>query len=568
MAPPQPHKRPQPSLPGAAPGVARKLSPRKLWLFRLGAILLPLLGLGMLELSCRALGLGPDVRLVRKISRPTTGMTHHLNGTVDLAYYGGTDLLGPEPRAFVLPKPPGTFRIVFLGASTVIGFPYAPEVAFPRHVEVQLRQQNPDRQFEVLNLGITAINSFALVDLLRQSLACEPDLIVVHAGHNEFYGPGGPASTAGRVPYALIHPLFALRRLRLVQLAELGNPFRQGMRDDLLDTLPTTLEIPLDGPVFRQAAENYRRNIQQMVDLAQRGGVPILLSTVACNLRDQSPMRSLWPAGSTLSQQARWERLLRQGETLLAQGDHAAALAALMDVEQELPGHARLTYRTAQCLEGLGRSDEALAAYRQARDEDACRFRAPSAFADIVKQVAARSAAARLLDVERLLAADSTPAGPGYDRFLEHVHYSYAGHVALGRIFARGIQEQILSQSWSTERDPSLHELENLVGLVPEDHLAAYSSMIEVLQTGPLKSALDATRHEAYITERIRESYHALDAPRRDAFADIPTNIMLSDLIGALAYIHQVRGNADLSEKFQRLIAVRRPWTVRRSGDP
>ena len=40
------------------------------------------------------------------------------------------------------------FPVVFLGESTVIGFPYAPEIAFPRQVEVQLQQQNPDLKFE------------------------------------------------------------------------------------------------------------------------------------------------------------------------------------------------------------------------------------------------------------------------------------------------------------------------------------------------------------------------------------------------------------------------------------
>ncbi|MDZ4688841.1 MAG: tetratricopeptide repeat protein [Planctomycetaceae bacterium] len=542
--------------------VPLKLFPRKLWLFRCAAVLLPFVLFGVLELVFRVVGIGPDVRLILRVPGQPAGLTHQLNGAVDLAYYGAADLMGPEPRRFTLPKPKDTYRIVFLGESTVIGFPYAPEIAFPRQVEVQLQQQNPELRFEVLNVGITAINSFAVVDLLQQCLACDPDLIVIHAGHNEFYGPGGPASTAGRLPYSLIGPMFALRRSRVLQFVQWINPFRGPMRDDLLDTLPRTLEIPLDGPVFEQARENYRRNLERATSLAERHHVPLLLSTMACNLKDQGPMKSISPAGISSGEQTQWERAVRNGESLLQNGDHQAALEAFHRAEQMIAGNARLSYRIAQCLEALGRNAEALSAYQKARDEDACRFRAPSAFAQIVRDTVDKSAKAKFLDVEQLVNSESSPAGPGADDFLEHVHYTFDGHVSLGRIFARGIQEQVLNRPWSPEREPSRPELETLLGVVPEDHLAAYSSTIEVLQTGPLKAALDAPRHEAEITKRIGECYYELNPARREAFADIPINFMVNDLIGSLTYIHQVRGNAELSQNFARLAAVRRPWFV------
>jgi len=225
-----------------------------------------------------------------------------------------------------------------------------------------------------------------------------------------------------------------------------------------------------------------------------------------------------------------------------------------------IAGNARLSYRTAQCLEALGRDAEALSAYQKARDEDACRFRAPSAFSQIVRDVVDKSANAKFLDVEQFVNSESSPAGPGADDFLEHVHYTFDGHARLGRIFARGIQEQSLNRPWSPDREPSRPDLETLLGVVPEDHLAAYSSIIEVLQTGPLKAALDASLHEAEITERIKESYYELTPARREAFADIPITFMVNDLIGSLVFIHQVRGNAELSQEFARLAAVRRPW--------
>jgi ABC-type uncharacterized transport system substrate-binding protein len=72
---------------------------------------------------------------------------------------------------------------VVIGGSTVLGFPYPPELAFPRHLELVLKSQQPNREIEVLNAGITAVNSVAEADVLEQALKCDPDVIVVYTGH-------------------------------------------------------------------------------------------------------------------------------------------------------------------------------------------------------------------------------------------------------------------------------------------------------------------------------------------------------------------------------------------------
>ena len=49
----------------------------------------------------------------------------------------------------------------------------------------------PDRHFEVINCGMTAINTFCLLDFATEVVGYEPDLIILYAGHNEFVGPYG-----------------------------------------------------------------------------------------------------------------------------------------------------------------------------------------------------------------------------------------------------------------------------------------------------------------------------------------------------------------------------------------
>jgi hypothetical protein len=149
--------------------VVRRLSFRRKWCFRLLAMSLPLAGLVLIELGLRWASVGMDLGLVESVGDGAPAQTFRFNPWTDQAYYGATDLSGPEPRPFMLPKPEGTFRIVVVGGSTVVGFPYPSDLAFPRFLEILLSQQGLNRKFEVLNAGITAINSFSEADLVEQA---------------------------------------------------------------------------------------------------------------------------------------------------------------------------------------------------------------------------------------------------------------------------------------------------------------------------------------------------------------------------------------------------------------
>jgi len=152
--------------------------------FRIVALGSPLIILGALNLVLYCAGVGHDTRMLVPFADVDDGHTFRMNEEASLAYYDQRDLAGPDGQPFRLPRPNGTYRILVMGASTVEGFPYYTELSFPRQIGVFLKRQLPGRHFEVLNAGIVGLNSFALVDLLPRLLACEPDLIVVYAGHN------------------------------------------------------------------------------------------------------------------------------------------------------------------------------------------------------------------------------------------------------------------------------------------------------------------------------------------------------------------------------------------------
>ncbi len=553
-------ERPSPALPPTVR--ARSWSWRKRWGFRALAVVFALLLLGGCELILRLSGVGDSRRLVTAVQpTPAGGGNFQLNPHIDRVYFGPLDMSGPEPRRFTLPKPPGTLRIVFLGESTVIGFPYGAEIAFPRQVELLLEAQQPGTDVEVLNAGITAVNSFQLIDLARECLACEPDLVVVHFGHNEYYGPAGPGSTLLAIPRWLVPWTFAARRTRILQgLTSLWPSAPPAMKHPLA-ALPRNTEIRWQDAVYQQGVANFRSHLGTIVETLRGGGTQVVLSTMGCNLCDQGPIRTVWPAATTPLQQQQVQTLLAAAEGLAARGEAGAALQRLERAEHLAAEVAAVQFRKGEVLLKLGRAEEALSAFRRARDYDGCRFRAPGEFAEIVRRLAAQQGLP-LVDIELAVAnAGGGTRVPGRDLFLEHVHYNLAGHRLVARAFAAGILTQVLHLPWRDDRDLSDADLDAALGVLEEDRLVGETFAWEVLETAPLSESLDAPRQREFLKIRLAETYRQLPRESQDAFAELSLQAMQQDLISALVQVHLSRGNQDLAADLAEIGTRRRPWS-------
>jgi len=66
---------------------------------------------------------------------------------------------------------------------------------FSRILNQRLSDAFPEKQIEIVNTATAAINSYALLDFMDEILEKQPDAILIYAGHNEFYGALGVAST-------------------------------------------------------------------------------------------------------------------------------------------------------------------------------------------------------------------------------------------------------------------------------------------------------------------------------------------------------------------------------------
>jgi len=89
-------------------------------------------------------------------------------------------------QEFRAAKPADGFRVFVLGGSSAFGFPWGARVAFPRLLGDALRAAWPERSIEVVNAAAMSYGSHRLRILTHELLRYDPDLLILHEGHNEF----------------------------------------------------------------------------------------------------------------------------------------------------------------------------------------------------------------------------------------------------------------------------------------------------------------------------------------------------------------------------------------------
>src|SRR4051794_13705678 len=283
-----------------APSLARKR------VFALLALLTPLLLFAALEGSLRALHYKGELRLFTTVANVDPKYLG-VNERVATRYFTSLKTVPTPPTdLFLRAKPTGGFRVFVLGESSTGGFSYGLNGAFFRGLGDALADVLPADTVEVINLGIAATTSYALYDEIDEILGQRPDAVLIYAGHNEFYGALGAASTQsmGAFPGFVRSYLGLQRRFKTVLLArEVATGLAQGLgaltgssRDNsrsLMQQMVREELIPLDSPMYRRGVEQFRDNLGAILRRFAEANVPVFVGSLTSNLRDQPPFRSV-----------------------------------------------------------------------------------------------------------------------------------------------------------------------------------------------------------------------------------------------------------------------------------
>jgi len=449
---------------------------------------------------------------------------------------------GLKPLNFRLPKqkPAGVIRVFVVGESAAMGVP-EPGFGLAPQLRAQLRAAYPGRAITVYNLGVTAINSHAILPIVRQAVEFQPDLLVIYMGNNEVVGPYGPGSvaTTGVPTQVVIRANLFIRRLRLGQLVQRAlqalGPTGAALKEWRGMEMFARNTVPASDPRLEVAYANFSANLDAIIALATRTDTKVVLATVAVNVKDCAPFVSVQRADLAAAQLAAWQQAVDRG---------AFAEALAID-----PQHAETHFQLARNLETRGESGPAREHYLAALQWDALRFRADARINDIIRAAArSRPDLITLVDAAREMGATADSPGPPADRryFLEHVHLTWTGNYELSRLLAAG------AAHWLTgDRQPWLSPAAcaAAVGYTEFGHAGIAMSMDHLTARPPFTGQLTFAAARGQLQEEIGAANRAVQAPGAlRAMATAVEAVRRSDPGNGFLLFHEATLRAQLGE--------------------
>jgi tetratricopeptide (TPR) repeat protein len=435
--------------PGESPA---PLTPRRKWLFRfIALVVLPLLLCVLLfavvEVALRISGYGYATGFFKSIR--VGGREYFINNEkFSQRFFPAQLARWPDPFIFPAVKPPDTVRIFIFGESAAMGDPQ-PAYGAGRYMQVLLRDRFPGKNFEVINLGITAINSHVILPIARECARHNGDFWIVYMGNNEMVGPYGAATVFG----AKALPRSAARFNLAIQQTRTGQLLVSGLRNLGGKNKNTSWggmemflenQIPPDDPRKETVYRNFEANLNDIVEAGVNSGAKVILNTMAVNLKDCPPFASLSNINLPAADAQRFDQVFSEAKTWQSQSNFIAAAELYSQAVKLDPQFAEAHFRLAQCELDLTNA-AAPAEFQAACDDDALPFRADTRINTAIRQVAQQRAGDRLVlcDAEKNLAQTAPAHIAGDETFYEHVHFNFDGNYRLGKLWAEQIGQRL-----------------------------------------------------------------------------------------------------------------------------
>jgi tetratricopeptide (TPR) repeat protein len=422
------------------------------WFLRLFAMLLPLLALGLVELTLRLAGYGHSTAFFLPANDQGRAMLTD-NPWFGWRFFPPAVARTPQPLYLVARKPQDTIRIFVLGESAAMGDP-EPAYGFARQLERLLQTRHPDQKIEVVNTAMTAINSHVVRLIARDCVPREGDYWLIYAGNNEVIGPFGAGTVFGsQVPnLTMVRFVLALKTTRVGQwLAQITRGANEPKQWEGLEFFLKS-QLTRDDPRLKRVYASFAANLGDIADFGRRSGATVLLATMPVNLRDFPPLASVHRPDLRPEQLAEWQKFFSAGTQAQAAGNFAEALGDFRKAGEIDDGFAELAFQRARCEMELKQDAVAESDFRLARDLDTLRFRADSRINEIIRQTA-KAKEVRAIDADEELARLGDE-----NLFYDHVHLNFAGYYRVARLFAAEVEKrwpgaQTNDSPWLTEAE-------------------------------------------------------------------------------------------------------------------
>jgi tetratricopeptide (TPR) repeat protein len=428
----------------------KPISGWRLWLFRIVAlIIIPALLFLLLEIILRVVGYG---------FATSASVKCRVNGTasyrsnIQFAWRFFPQNIARESNPYVFPedKSDNTYRIFVMGASAAAGIPDG-SFCFGRILQVMLRQQYPQVNFEVITTAMPAINSHVVLEIAKDCARHQPDLFIVYMGNNEVVGPYGAGTVFAPLSTSLSFIRFdmALKATKIGQVITnlLGVVSTKKNIPKIWRGLEMFLEkqIPADDPRLETVYQHFKRNLEDIRGAARKSNSRIIFCTVGSNLKDSPPFASLHRPDLAETDQKNWEEIYQQAVVYESGGNYAKAVEMYLAAAEIDDRYADLQFRLGRCFWAMGEYDEAREKFIRARDLDTLRFRADTRINRIIREIADKKTkeGVYLVDAAKVFEKNSPYETPGEELFYEHVHMNFTGTYLLAKAIFEQAEETL-----------------------------------------------------------------------------------------------------------------------------
>jgi len=423
----------------------------------------------------------------------------------------------PLPLSLPKDKSAGTYRIFVLGGSAARGEPdYS--FSFSRILGEMLSNNYPQREFEIINTAMVAINSHVVYQIAKECAKLKPDLFIIYLGNNEVVGPFGSGTVFRSYSpnLTMIRAGIWANSLRLGQLLNslIQNVFKKEQNIKVWRGMEMFLEnqVPFDDPRLQKVYALFERNLTDIINIAGDSGAKVIISTVATNLKDNAPFASQHKKGLSEAQKAGWEKSFQAGIELAADGRFEEALSSYIQAFQIDGDYADLHFFMARCYGKLNNYKEARKYFIKARDLDVLRFRADTQINSIIREKASgrESEDVYLVDAERYFEESERTSHkiPGEELFYEHVHMNFFGnHLLAKAVFSQ--VSSILSEDIrsSTSRETPILSPErcaDLLAFTDRDLSRILARILERVTRPPFTNQINNEQGQKKIIERMK----------------------------------------------------------------
>jgi len=395
----------------AAQQMAVKPTPKWFYFVLIG---LPILFFVVLELILRLTGYGLDYTQFKAISKYYPEKLF-LNPDLPYKFFYNIDKApSPLPDGFDKVKKADAFRVFVLGESSAAGWPYVPNASFSRYIKRRLELLYPENTIEVINLGISAINSYTIRDFVPGVIEQQPDLILIYTGHNEYYGALGVGSTSSMGSNRfLINLYISLKSFKTTELLQdiisgiygliSGDQSIKGNEagETLMSRMIGEQSIPLNSELYFAGISQFEGNLDDILQMLSEANVPVIIGSLTANTLDQKPFVSV--------------------ETI------------------SLPS-ADSIFNLAKEKLMLGERNAADSLFLYAKDLDALRFRAPGAMNKIITELG-RKYGMPVAKIDSVFRKESPNNIVGYNLTVDHLHPTIEGYRIMGETFFNKMEE-------------------------------------------------------------------------------------------------------------------------------